>query len=83
MVNGLHILIWHRTKKPLAIALSGAEKGSMRRDSVGDLTNAQCKSTWKCHNESPLYNEYILIKIILVNSIKRSTQISQNSFKQT
>jgi hypothetical protein len=26
MADGLHILIWNRTKKPLAIALSGAEK---------------------------------------------------------
>jgi hypothetical protein len=24
MVDGFHILLWNRTKKPLAIALSGA-----------------------------------------------------------
>jgi hypothetical protein len=27
MVDGLHIHIWNRTKKSLAIALSGAGKG--------------------------------------------------------
>jgi hypothetical protein len=27
MVDGLQILIWNRTKKPLAIALSGVERG--------------------------------------------------------
>jgi hypothetical protein len=28
----------------------------------GDLTNIQCKAILNCHNESPLYNEYMLIK---------------------
>jgi hypothetical protein len=27
MVDGLHIPIWNRTKKPLAIALSGVGRG--------------------------------------------------------
>jgi hypothetical protein len=27
MVDGLYMLIWNRTKKPLAIALSGSERG--------------------------------------------------------
>jgi hypothetical protein len=34
----------------------------MERDGEGDLTNVQYKPIWNCHNESPLYNEYILIK---------------------
>jgi hypothetical protein len=45
----------------LKIALSGAERGSGGRDSECDLTNVQYKPIWNCHNESPLYNEYILI----------------------
>jgi hypothetical protein len=49
--------------KPLAIALSGIGKGLRQGDGRGDLTNIQCKAIWNCHNESPLYNEYILIKI--------------------
>jgi hypothetical protein len=35
MVDGLHIPILNRTKKPLAIALSGVERGLMRRDNGG------------------------------------------------
>jgi hypothetical protein len=31
MVDGLHILIWNRTKKSLAIALSGVGKGGGER----------------------------------------------------
>jgi hypothetical protein len=27
------------------------------------LTNVQCKVIWNCPSESPLYNEYILIKV--------------------
>jgi hypothetical protein len=30
----------------------------------GDLTNVPYKPIWNCHNESPLYNEYVLIKNI-------------------
>jgi hypothetical protein len=49
-------------QKPLAIALSGwGQEG----DGGDDLTNVQCKPIWNCHNEFPLYNEYILIKIVL------------------
>jgi hypothetical protein len=37
--------------------------GGLRgRDGGGDLTNVQYKPIWNCHYESPLYNEYILIK---------------------
>jgi hypothetical protein len=47
--------------KSLAIALSGV--GRLRwGDGRGNLTNVQYKPIWNCHNESPLYNEYILIK---------------------
>jgi hypothetical protein len=39
MVDGLHILTQNRTKKPLAIVLSGVGKGSRERDSKDDLIN--------------------------------------------
>jgi hypothetical protein len=39
MVDGLHIFIRNRTKKPLAIALSGTGRGLRERDGGGDLTN--------------------------------------------
>jgi hypothetical protein len=55
----------HETiKKSLGIALSGVGRGWRGRDDGGDLTNAQYKPIWNCHNESPLYNEYSLIKKI-------------------
>jgi hypothetical protein len=41
MVDGLHILIWNRTKKPLAIALSRAGWESGGRNSEEDLNNVQ------------------------------------------
>jgi hypothetical protein len=53
VVDGLPTLIGNRTKKPLAIALSGVGRGTRRRDSGGDLTNVQYKPIWNCHNESP------------------------------
>jgi hypothetical protein len=31
MIDGLHIPIWNKTMKPLAIVSSGAEKGSRGR----------------------------------------------------
>jgi hypothetical protein len=37
-------------------------EGLRGRDGGSDLTNAQYKPIWNCHNDSPLYNEYILIK---------------------
>jgi hypothetical protein len=45
--------------KPLAIALSGAGRGLRRRDGGGHLMNVQDQLVWNCHNESPLYNEYM------------------------
>jgi hypothetical protein len=44
--------------KALAIALSGVGEGG-----GSDLTNVQYKPIWNCHNESTLYNEYVLIKM--------------------
>jgi hypothetical protein len=41
MADGLRIPIWNRTKKPLAIALSGGGRG---RDKGGDVTNVQYNS---------------------------------------
>jgi hypothetical protein len=32
MVDGLHTIIWYRTKKPPAIALSRARRGSRGRE---------------------------------------------------
>jgi hypothetical protein len=62
MVDGLHIPIWSRTKKPLAIALSGVGRGLRRRDDGGNVTNVQFKSNQNLYHDPP-YNEYILIKI--------------------
>jgi hypothetical protein len=45
MADELHIHIQNRTMKPLAIALSGKERGL-----GGDV---QCKAIWNCQNESP------------------------------
>jgi hypothetical protein len=59
MVDGLHI----RTKKPLVIALSGVERKLRERDNGSKANNIQNKSNQNCHNKSPLYNEYTLIKI--------------------
>jgi hypothetical protein len=39
-------------------------EGLRGRDNEGITNNVQYKSNWNCHYESPLYNEYILIKII-------------------
>jgi hypothetical protein len=55
------VTIQNRTKKPLALTLSGRGKGHRGRDAGRDLTNVQYKCTWNCPNESPLYNDYIMI----------------------
>jgi hypothetical protein len=52
MVDGLHIQ--NKTKKPLAIALSGVRKGPRGRDGGGDLTSVQYKLNWNYHYDSPL-----------------------------
>jgi hypothetical protein len=48
--------------KLLAIALSGGREGTGEAGG-GNLINVQCKAIRNWHNESPLYNEYILIKM--------------------
>jgi hypothetical protein len=55
MVGGPHIPICNRTRKPLAIALSGVGRGLRGRDDGDDVTNVQCKSNWNCHCEPPSY----------------------------
>jgi hypothetical protein len=52
MVGELHVSIWNRTKKPLAIALSGAERRLRGRDNGCNITNVQHKPDWNCHCES-------------------------------
>jgi hypothetical protein len=64
MVDGFHIFIWNRTKKPLAIALNGMGRKLRERGVGGDVTNVQYKPNQICHCEFPLYNEYIIIKIL-------------------
>jgi hypothetical protein len=63
MVDRLHIPIWNRTKKPLAIALSDAGKRLREREDGSDLTNVRYKPNRNCCYEFPLYNEYTLIKL--------------------
>jgi hypothetical protein len=48
--------------KPFTIVFSG-EEGVEGPDGGDDLTSVQCKTIHNCHNESSLYNEYMLIKI--------------------
>jgi hypothetical protein len=57
MVDGLHIPIWTRTKKPLTIALGRKGRGFRGRDNGDDVPNEQYKPNKNCHYESPLYNE--------------------------
>jgi hypothetical protein len=52
VIGGLHIPMWNRTKKPLAIALNGMGRGLKGRDDGGNVTNVQCKSHQN-HYESP------------------------------
>jgi hypothetical protein len=66
MVDGLHIIIWNRRKKPLAIALSGAGKVWKGRDSGSDLTNVQHNPNLNCYYDSSLYKEYITIKDFII-----------------
>jgi hypothetical protein len=61
MVDGLHILLWNKTKKPLAIALAAVWRGLEGKEDRGDLTNIQYKPNQNCHYASP-HNKYILIK---------------------
>jgi hypothetical protein len=47
--------------KPLTFTLSGVGRGL--GEMGDDLTIVQHKAFQNCHNESSLYNEYILIKM--------------------
>jgi hypothetical protein len=55
--------MWNKTKKLLAIALSGVGRGLRGREDWGDVTNVQYKPNWNCHYESPL------VKLIYPNKI--------------
>jgi hypothetical protein len=41
----------------------GGGLGGGQGDSGGNLTNVQCKVIWNCHNECPIYDESMLIKM--------------------
>jgi hypothetical protein len=47
------------------LALNEERTGMARAggDEGGNLTNVQCQAIQNCHNESSLYNEYLLIKM--------------------
>jgi hypothetical protein len=49
MVNGLHILIQNRTKKPL----SGAGSELRGREGGEYITNVQYEPLWNCRNDTP------------------------------
>jgi hypothetical protein len=50
--------------EPLTIVLRGQGGGlSGSGGGGGYLTNVQCNPFKKCHNEFPLHNEYILVKM--------------------
>jgi hypothetical protein len=53
MADRLHKLIRNRTKKPLAIALSGGREGAEGERRGGHVTNVQYKPNQNCHYESP------------------------------
>jgi hypothetical protein len=44
MLDGLHIPIWNRAKKPLAIALRGVGSVLRERDDGSNVNNVQYKS---------------------------------------
>jgi hypothetical protein len=50
----------HRRNRTMKHLMSGVWRGWGRQ--WADLTNVQYKPIWNCHSESPLYNEYNLIK---------------------
>jgi hypothetical protein len=49
--------------------LSGVGRELRGRDNGGNVNNVQYKSNQNCHYESPPYNEYIPMKILLKNTI--------------
>jgi hypothetical protein len=58
MIDRLHITTWNRTKKLLAIALSGARRGLRVRDNEDNVTNVQYKSNQNCHYKLPIWQMY-------------------------
>jgi hypothetical protein len=53
-------------KEPLAIALSGAERGLRLGETMrANVTNVQYKPNQNCHYDSSLYNTCFLIKKFL------------------
>jgi hypothetical protein len=48
MADGLHILIWNRTKKPLVIALMRAGRKLRGRDDEGNVSNVQYNPNQNC-----------------------------------
>jgi hypothetical protein len=60
MLDGLHIHIQNRIMKPLAIALSVA--GERVTGERWWVQSNQAIENW--HNESPMYSEYTLVKIL-------------------
>jgi hypothetical protein len=54
-------------------------QGLRERDDGGNVKTVKYNSDWNCHFESPLYNEYILIKNW---NTKTTAKIKQNKTKQ-
>jgi hypothetical protein len=54
--DAFHIYIWKRTMKPIKIVL--------RMGGEGEWWWGESKIYCKCHNESPLYNYYMLINFL-------------------
>jgi hypothetical protein len=50
--------------KSLIIALSEVGRELAERNGGGDPTKVNCEAIWNCHNESRLYNEHILIRMV-------------------
>jgi hypothetical protein len=55
--------------KPVEIVLRGGVKDN---DSGGEFTKVHCNHIWKYHNETPLYNKYMLIKCLKKNPPSKS-----------
>jgi hypothetical protein len=64
MVGGLHMPIWNKTKKSLAIALSGVGRWLRGQIDDGDnVTNVNDKPSELSLWIPSLYNEYIIINL--------------------
>jgi hypothetical protein len=59
-----------RTMKPVEIVL---RRGEEMRENDGGVNTIYCKHICKCHNESLLYNYYMLINTNIIHeNFKRS-----------